>query len=117
MGATAEIGADGTSIQLTASAAAVGKGFKVLGSSYGRATWPMTVFFAHSLPVLPWYAALGTTVPWLPLDWKEDTIGTPTITWPYYVAGNVHDKGAAAGNHGEGSRAHGQKSKWMLHHV
>ena len=35
---------------------------------YGRASWPLTAFFAREggLPVIPWYANFTTSVPWSP---------------------------------------------------
>ena len=35
---------------------------------YGRASWPLTAFFAREggLPVIPWYANFSTSVPWSP---------------------------------------------------
>ena len=39
---------------------------QVVASSYGRASWPMTLFFSeHGVPLLPWYAALNETLPWV----------------------------------------------------
>ena len=63
LNATAEIGREGSSIVLTAKAPA---GFVVAATSYGRADWPMTLFFTkqRGLPVIPWYAALNATNPW-----------------------------------------------------
>lgn len=66
LNATATIGADGSSIVLTAAAPA---GFKAKASSYGRASWPMTIFFAKAgdnLPVIPWYANFTTTNAYTP---------------------------------------------------
>ena len=64
LNATATIGADGSSLVLTAGAPA---GFKPTASSYGRASWPLTTFFSQSgLPVIPWYANFTTVDPWTP---------------------------------------------------
>ena len=65
LNATSSVGADGTSIEL---AAAAPDGFQPTASSYGRASWPMTVFFAAAggNPVIPWYANFSTTNPWQP---------------------------------------------------
>ena len=63
LNATAFIGtADASTIVLKASAPA---GFEVGATSYGRADWPMTLFFSRdgSLPVIPWYSALNETTP------------------------------------------------------
>ena len=48
LNATATIGSDGSSLVLTASAPA---GFQAVATSYGRASWPRTVFYAGDLPV------------------------------------------------------------------
>lgn len=72
LNATARIGSDGTSIVLQAAAP---PGFKVAATSYGRAQWPMTVFFAEGsegLPVIPWYAAVDATNPYTPPGWDLD---------------------------------------------
>ena len=38
----------------------------VHASSYGRASWPMTIFFsATGVPVLPWFSELNETKPWV----------------------------------------------------
>jgi len=65
LNATASVGVDGTSIEL---AAAAPDGFQPTASSYGRASWPMTVFFAAAggNPVIPWYANFSATKPWEP---------------------------------------------------
>ena len=53
---------NGSAILLSA---AVPLGWQVEASSYGRASWPMTVFFSETgVPVLPWFAALNQTLPW-----------------------------------------------------
>jgi hypothetical protein len=44
--------------------------FNVTGTSYGRATWPLTVFFSKAgLPVVPWFASLSATDPWTSPGW------------------------------------------------
>ena len=66
LNATATIGADGSSIVMTATAP---KGFVPKASSYGRASWPMTIFFAKNgdnLPVIPWFNNFTSTKPWEP---------------------------------------------------
>jgi hypothetical protein len=65
LNASATIGTDGTSILLAAPAP---EGFEPTASSYGRASWPMTLFFAADggNPVVPWYANFSTTNPWQP---------------------------------------------------
>lgn len=62
---SAVVGADGTSIELMVSGAA---DFKATASSYGRASWPMTLFFAANggNPVIPWYSNFSSTNPWEP---------------------------------------------------
>tara|TARA_B110001452_G_scaffold17861_1_gene14527 strand:+ start:153 stop:617 length:465 start_codon:yes stop_codon:yes gene_type:complete len=66
LNASAAIGADGSSIVLTAVAAPAG--FTPTASSYGRASWPRTIFFSTEggLPVIPWFANFSTTNPWTP---------------------------------------------------
>ena len=65
LNATASVGTDGTSIELSAAAP---DGFQPMASSYGRASWPMTLFFAvrGGNPLIPWYANFSTTTPWDP---------------------------------------------------
>lgn len=65
LNATATIA--GSTIVLTAAIPA-GSGFKATASSYGRASWPRTVFFSadNALPVIPWYADFATTDPATP---------------------------------------------------
>jgi sialate O-acetylesterase len=61
--ATAVLVDDGTAVKITAT---VPVDFAVVASSYGRASWPMTIFFsATGVPVLPWYATLNQTLPWV----------------------------------------------------
>ena len=63
LNASAAIGADGTSMVLTAQD--VPAGFKVAATAYGRGDWPMTTFFSQAgLSVLPWFANLTTDDPW-----------------------------------------------------
>ena len=67
--ASAEIGTDGSSIVLTAVHVPVG--FVPTASSYGRAGWPMTLFFSNEggeerLPVIPWYNTFNSTDPSVP---------------------------------------------------
>ena len=59
------IGPDGHSLLLAAKAP---DGFVATGSSYGRASWPMTVFFAAQggNPVIPWYSNFSNAKPWAP---------------------------------------------------
>ena len=64
LNATATIGKDGSSLVFMATAPA---GFKALETSYGRASWPMTVFFSaegDNLPVIPWHSNFTNTAPW-----------------------------------------------------
>ena len=63
LNATATIGSDGSSIVLTATAPA---GFQPVATSYGRASWPRTVFYAGDLPVIPWYSDMAATNTWTP---------------------------------------------------
>jgi len=66
------IGADGTSLNATATISKNGEtivlsatapaGFVAEASSYGRAAWPMTLFFnSGGLPVIPWYNKITDT--------------------------------------------------------
>ncbi|CAK0792695.1 unnamed protein product [Prorocentrum cordatum] len=66
LNATAAIDADGTSVVLTA--ATLGDPFEPTASSYGRASWPMTLFFAEEggNPVIPWYSNFSSADPWQP---------------------------------------------------
>lgn len=93
LNATADIGDDGSSIVLTArmpSARLLAAGgrpialftpaskavFTPVATSYGRASWPMSLFFTEAgLPVLPWYANFSTSTPWDPPAWSEDETG------------------------------------------
>jgi len=69
--ATARLTHGGRAVELSAS---VPTALKVVASSYGRASWPMTLFFSeHGVPVLPWYAALNQTMPWVLPTTVEDT--------------------------------------------
>jgi len=53
----------GTAVRLEAN---VPPTLRVVASSYGRASWPMTLFFSSAgVPVLPWYATLNETRPWV----------------------------------------------------
>jgi len=65
LNATASIGDDGATVELVAAAP---DGFEATASSYGRASWPMTLFFAAigGNPVIPFYANFTTTKPWQP---------------------------------------------------
>ena len=65
MNATAAIGKDGTSVELSAAAP---EGFQPVASSYGRASWPMTLFFAEvgGNPLIPWYSNFTNVHPWAP---------------------------------------------------
>lgn len=65
--AVATIGADASSIVLTVSNTPAN--FKPIASSYGRASWPMTIFFSKEgdkLPVIPWFSNFTSTSPWEP---------------------------------------------------
>jgi len=54
LNATATLTSDAKGILLTATAP--GAGYKAAKTSYGRASWPRTIFFnSNGLPVLPWY--------------------------------------------------------------
>lgn len=60
--ATAVLVNNGTAIELSAP---VPSGWHVRASSYGRASWPMTIFFsATGVPVLPWFSEMNETKPW-----------------------------------------------------
>eukprot|EP00937_MAST-01D_sp_MAST-1D-sp2_P006352 g6352.t1 len=77
LNASAAVGADGSSIVLTASVPP-GANFTATASSYGRGSWPRTAFFAAAgqgrdrLPLLPWYANFSTTDPAAPPAWLAD---------------------------------------------
>ena len=62
---------NGTAIKISAP---VPLEFEVVASSYGRASWPMTIFFSETgVPVLPWYATLNQTLPWaIPSSTQHD---------------------------------------------
>jgi sialate O-acetylesterase len=61
--ASAVLANNGSAIELSAP---VPSGWKVRASSYGRASWPMTIFFSVSgVPVLPWFSELNETKPWV----------------------------------------------------
>ena len=61
LNASAAIGADGSSVLLTAAAP---DGFTPTATAYGRASWPRTVFFSkEGLPLLPWFSAMNETDP------------------------------------------------------
>jgi len=61
--ASAQLVEGGKAIRLSA---AVPAAVDVYASSYGRASWPMTIFFsAAGVPVLPWFAELNETRPWV----------------------------------------------------
>jgi len=61
--ATARLANGGRAIEISASVPAH---LEVVASSYGRASWPMTLFFSErGVPVLPWYATLNQTLPWV----------------------------------------------------
>lgn len=65
LNASATIGADKSSIILSAPSS----NCTAVATSYGRADWPMTVFFTEGekgLPVIPWYAAIGVNNSWTP---------------------------------------------------
>ena len=60
--ATARLIEGGNAISISAEIPA---GLQVVASSFGRASWPMTIFFSpEGVPVLPWYATLDQTLPW-----------------------------------------------------
>jgi hypothetical protein len=68
LNASATIGSDGSSIVISATMPP--GDFNVTGTSYGRATWPLTVFFSKAgLPVVPWFASLSATDPWTSPGW------------------------------------------------
>jgi hypothetical protein len=113
LNATAAIGTDASSIVLTAelpsaqptlsSAAASVRPeapftpvFTPLATSYGRASWPMSLFFTENdgLPVLPWYANLSTMTPWDPPAWGEDEDGGQR------AAGTLGSESPAPGSRG-----------------
>lgn len=76
LNATATIGEDGSSIVLTATAT---NDFTPTASSYGRASWPRTVFYAMAVsdgsiqnPVIPWFSNFSTINPWHPPAYEEN---------------------------------------------
>ena len=72
LNATASVGVDGSSLVLHATNAPAG--FKAYASSYGRGSWPMTLFFAkegNRLPVIPFFANFTTVNYWTPPSWTE----------------------------------------------
>jgi len=73
LNATASVGADGESIVLTAAVPGVGT-FEATASSYGRASWPMALFFAKEggNPVIPWYSNFSNIHPWQPPAFMAD---------------------------------------------
>jgi len=57
--ATLTISDDGSALELRA---IVTSGFEATATSYGRASWPTVgVFNSQALPVIPWYAPIGST--------------------------------------------------------
>ena len=61
--ATAVLVDNGNGMQLTAP---VPPGWVVRATSFGRASWPMTIFFSSTgVPVLPWFSVLNETRPWI----------------------------------------------------
>ena len=74
LNATARLVDGGRALELSA---ALPHGLEVVATSYGRASWPMTVFFSEGgVPVLPWYATLDQTLPWvLPASVADDAVG------------------------------------------
>lgn len=66
LNATATVGVDGSSVVLSATPPSTG--FRATASSYGHASWPMTMFFDQEsqLPVIPWHANFSTTDPAAP---------------------------------------------------
>jgi len=80
LNATATIGADGNTIVLTA---ATPSNFVPTSSSYGRASWPRTVFFSvegDKLPVIPWYSNFTNTNPYTPPMAMVDTMSAK-VNW------------------------------------
>ena len=82
--ATAVLKNSGSAMEL---AAPVPPGWEIRASSYGRASWPMTIFFsATGVPVLPWFSALNETRPWIippfaqsdsaPVDLDDEQLST-----------------------------------------
>ena len=90
LNATASIGAGGTSVELVAAAP---DGFQATASSYGRASWPMTLFFAEigGNPVISWYSNFSATNPWEPPEPATDThvpavrVTEQELTWENMV--------------------------------
>lgn len=76
--ATAILANDGLAIQLTAS---IPSGWEVLASSYGRASWPMTLFFSETgVPVLPWFATMNQTLPWVIPSLSSDDVDGGSVS-------------------------------------
>ena len=73
--ATARLVGGGQAIELSAR---LPPGMRVVASSYGRASWPMTLFFSErGVPVLPWYATLNQTLPWVLPSAVADAVSLP----------------------------------------
>lgn len=72
LNATASVGADGESVVLMA--VAPDGTFEATASSYGRASWPLTLFFAEEggNPVIPWYSNFSNIHPWQPPAFTAD---------------------------------------------
>ena len=74
LNATATI--TGSTIVLSAPVPPNSGSFTPQATSYGRASWPMTIFFSSvaegSLPVIPWYSNLSSTNAWSPPTWAAD---------------------------------------------
>ena len=74
LNATATI--SGSTIVLSAPVPPNSGTFTPQATSYGRASWPMTIFFSSvaegSLPVIPWYSNLSSTNAWSPPTWAAD---------------------------------------------
>lgn len=61
--ATATLTSDGRALEITAR---IPPALQIVASSYGRASWPMTLFFSKAgVPLLPWYATVNETLPWV----------------------------------------------------
>jgi len=90
---SAAVGTDGSSIELTVSGVT---DFKATASSYGRASWPMTTFFAKDggNPVIPWYSNFSSTNPWEPpmvsADTRVPAVEEQAAMWQPSADADVH---------------------------
>ena len=99
--ATARLVRGGRAIEISAP---VPPGLDVVASSYGRASWPMTTFFSEfGVPVLPWYAAINETLPWvLPASVSDAVLDDGLRAEPWEEGAKPWDEGDDRAAHGGG---------------